>query len=108
MKVTPKSIKNVKKFQEGGAMPVDQETPMEEAPMEEGAAEAPQGGQQDPMMMLAQASAQALQNQDCQIAMQVCQALLQLVQQMTGGSEEAQEGEPVFRKGGILTRRIKK
>ena len=53
-------------------------------------------------------SAQALQSQDCQMAMQVCQAFLELVQQMQGGAPAEPQGEPVFRKGGVLVGRIKK
>lgn len=116
MKVTPKN--HVKKFQMGGPMgpeeapaegaPVGAEVPEGGAPMEGGAA-APGEGGQDPIMMLAQMSAQALQAQDCQMAMQVCQAFLQIVQQMQGGGAPAEpQGEPVFRKGGVLVRRIKK
>jgi hypothetical protein len=48
-----------RKFQEGGAMPAG-------AP-----AAAPQGGE-DPMAMLLQGAQQAVEAQDCQIAMQVC------------------------------------
>lgn len=96
--------------------PVGPEAPVEEpmaAPAGGGvppeAAPAPeQGGGQDPIMMLAQMSAQALQSQDCQLAMQVCQAFIEIVQQMQGGAPEEPQGEPVFRKGGILVRRIKK
>lgn len=66
------------------------------------------GGGQDPIMMLAEAAAQALQVQDCQIAMQVCQGLMALVQQMGGGAPQEPQGEPVFKKGGVLLRRIKK
>lgn len=87
-----------RKFQEGGAV---EAAPVEEAPVEEQPVEqqAPQGGE-DPMMMLIQLAMQALQNQDCQAAMQVCQALVQLVQQ------SAQPSEPVFaRKGAKLIRR---
>lgn len=98
-----------KKFQMGGSMeaPVE-ETPVEGAP-EEAAAPQEAGGQ-DPLMMLYQASMQALQSQDCQIAFQVCQGFVQLVQQAQGGGEMAPEeqGTPVFRKGGTLTRRIKR
>lgn len=109
MKFIPK---NVRRYQQGGPMP--EEAPMEEAPMEEAPAEggAPmegQGGEQDPIMMLAQAAMQALQNQDCQMAMQVCQGFIQLVQQMQGGAAPeaaAPQGEPVFRRGGVLVRRI--
>lgn len=85
-------------FQEGGAMPA--------------AAPAPQGGE-DPMMMLLQGAQQALQAQDCELAMQVCQMLIELA----GGGAPAEaapaeaapvpaEGEPVYRRGGRLVRRI--
>lgn len=78
-----------------------------------GGAVAPQGGQ-DPMAMLLEGANQAVQAQDCQIAMQVCQMLLELV----GGAAQAPaepatpapapaEGEPVYRMGGRLVRRIK-
>lgn len=88
------------KFQEGGAMPAG-------AP-----AAAPQGGE-DPMAMLMQGAQQAVEAQDCQIAMQVCQMLLELA----GGGAPAEaapaeaapapaEGEPVYRRGGRLVRRI--
>ena len=90
-------VPKVKKFKEGGAM--------EQAPVEQTAPEA--APQQDPLMMLAEASMQALQKQDCQMAMQVCQALVQMLQQVQGGETPAQ-GEPVFKKGGVLLRRIKK
>ena len=89
-----------RKFQEGGAMPAG-------AP-----ATSPQGGE-DPMAMLIQGAQQAVQSQDCQIAMQVCQMLLELA----GGGAPAEaapaeaapapaEGEPVYRRGGRLVRRI--
>lgn len=105
MKFTPKSIR---KHQQGGpvgpaegAMPDEGAMPQEEMPQE--------GGQQEnPLMALAQGAAQALQSQDCQIALQVCEGLIGLVQQMAGPAPQEQAGEPVFRKGGILTRRIQK
>lgn len=90
-----------RKYQEGGPMPAGVSAP------------APQGGE-DPMAMLMQGAQQAVQAQDCEIAMQVCQMLLELV----GGNvapagpapEEAAptsaEGEPVYRRGGKLLRRI--
>ncbi len=88
----------IKKFQEGGEM-----TPPEGgAPAPE---QAPVGGE-DPMQQLLAACQQALQSQDCNLAMQVCQVLMQ----MAGGGGEAPaeaQGEPVYRKGGILTRRIR-
>lgn len=100
----------VQKFQMGG--PVQPTAPAEEpaqtggAPVQEQASE--QEGEQDPMVILAQMSAQAIQSQDCQMAMQVCQAFLEIMQQMQGGAPEEPQGEPVFRKGGVLVRRIKK
>lgn len=108
MKVLPKN--RVKFLQEGGPMPEDPamaggEAPMEEAPMEEGA---PAGG--DPLMQLAQMAAQALQSQDCNMAMQVCQAFMQLIQQAQGGGGAPAEpqGEPVFKRGGKIAYRIRK
>lgn len=87
-----------RKFQTGGAMPAEQAAP-ESAPVQEQA-------EQDPIMMLAQAAAQAIQNQDCEVAMQVCQAFLEIVQQMQGGAPAT--AEPVYRAGGKLVRRISK
>jgi hypothetical protein len=58
--------------------------------------------------MLAQGAMQALQSGDCQMAMQVCQGLAEIVQQAATQEQEAPQGEPVFKKGGILLRRIKK
>lgn len=112
MKITPKN-NSVKKHQMGGQM--EQSAPVQDPAMQEGApAEgatleaAPEAGvEQDPIMMLGQMCAQALQSQDCQMAMQVCQAFLELLQQMQGGAPEEPQGEPVFRKGGTLVRRIK-
>lgn len=101
-------MKFIPKFQMGGPMPA--EAPVEEAPVEEAPAAPEEQGGQDPLMMIAQAAAQALQSQDCQMAMQVCQAFLQLIQQAQGGAPAPAEepGTPVFGKGGVLKRRIKK
>lgn len=111
MKITYKNaVKQTKKFQQGGPVgtPADgAEAPVsqEEAP-EEPAPE--EGGQEDPMMQLAQLFAQGLQNQDCQMLAQGAQMFLQLVEQAQGGGAEEPQGEPVFRKGGRLAYRIKK
>lgn len=94
----------VKKFQEGGPMPPEQAP---EAGAEQQAAPEQGAPEQNPMDMLLQGAAQALQNQDCNMAMQVCQALVQMAQQ-GGGGAPAEEGQPVYRKGGRLVRRIKK
>lgn len=84
--------KQIKKFQQGGAVPV------ESAPAAPEAAPA----QQDPIAMLAEMSMQALETQNCQIAMQVCEGFVALIQQMQGG---APAQEPVFRKGGKMLRK---
>ena len=92
----------IKKFQEGGAAPAPK-------------AAAPQQGGEDPTAMLMQGAQQAVQNQDCQIAIQVCQMVLEM---LGGGGAPAEEGgpeaggapqsEPVYRRGGRLVRRIQK
>ena len=93
------------KFQEGGPMPAD--------PAAMGGAPAEQGGG-NPMDELVQGAQQAVESGDCNIALQVCQMLLELA---GGGgapapaAEEAPapaEGEPVYRMGGRLKRRINK
>lgn len=109
MKIALKN-QETRKFQVGGAMPAGESagTPTEggQAPVDQTTSD--QNTEQDPIMMLAQMSSQAIQTQDCQMAMQVCQAFLEIVSQMQGGAPEQPQGEPVFRKGGTLVRRIKK
>lgn len=83
----------VKRFQEGG----------------------PVGGG-DPMQQILEGAMQAVQSGDGNMALQVCEMLVQLAQQSQGGGaapapEEAApapEGEPVYRAGGKLIRRISK
>lgn len=111
MKITYKNaVKQTKKFQQGG--PVDAPTDGTEAPVsQEETPEEPapeEGGQENPMMQLAQLFAQGLQNQDCQMLAQGAQMFLQLVEQSQGGGAEEPQGEPVFRKGGRLAYRINK
>lgn len=92
----------VAKFQEGGAAPTPQEQGMA-AP----AAGPDAGG--DPIMQLAQMAQQALQAGDGQLALAVCEGFLQLIQQMAGGAggpQEAPQGEPVFKNGGLIVRRV--
>ena len=93
-----KPNRNARRYQVGGPM---EEAPMEEAPAEapaEGAA--PEGGEQDPLMQILQVAAQAVQTQNCEAAMAVCQALLQIAQ-----SGRALPQEPTFaRRGTKLTR----
>ena len=107
MKITTKDAKlsnMLKKLQEGGPV----EAPAEAAPAEAAPGEAaPEGG--DPAAQILEAAMAALQNQDCNLAMQVLQALVQM---LGGGASEgsaAPEGQaPVFGKGGKLTGWIKK
>lgn len=71
------------------------------------------GGQpaQDPMAQLIEMAVQAVQSNDPNLAMQVCQVLVQITQQgaSPGGAPQggAPEGEPVFRRGGRLSRRLR-
>ena len=98
----------MRKFQAGGpAAPAQaQQAPAGGAE----SAQAPQGGEQgqDPLMQIAQAASQALQNQDCDTAFAVCQAFIQLIQQSGGGEQQqaAPESEPVYRAGGKLVKRV--
>lgn len=100
-------IKKVGKFQAGGPMPGGD-------PAAQGAPQGDpnaQGGGEDQgqqmMMQIAQQSVQAIQTQDCQLALQVCEALASFLQSQGGGGEGGQpQGEPVFGKGGTLTKRI--
>lgn len=98
----------LKKFQVGGTLPSEeqvQEQVQEQAPVEQ--QEQPINDQ-DPIVVLTQVFTQGLQNQDCDLLAQGAQMFLEIVQQMQGGAPEEPQGEPVFRKGGILVRRIKK
>ena len=84
----------IHKFQEGGNVAAPE-------------AAAPQGGE-DPMAMLLQGAQQAVETQDCNVAIQVCQMLLELA---GGGGQEAApvpETQPVYKKGGRLVKRIPK
>ena len=107
--------KEVRKFQAGGEM-----APAEGAPVEGGAAPegapveaAPAGPEQggDPMQQILQAAMHAVQNNDAELALQVCAALVQLAQGAAGAQggapEGAPEGEPVYRRGGRLAYRRK-
>lgn len=75
----------------------------------------PVSAPQDPMAQLLQVAMEAVQTQNCEAAMAVCQALLQLAQGAAGGPAPGQEGpapeeapaeEPTFaRYGAKLVRR---
>ena len=85
--------KKIGYYQEGGEM-----APAETAPE--------QAAVQDPMQQSLQVAVQAVQNQDCEAAMAVCQALLQLAQ---GGApqEQAPQEEPTFAKRGAKLVRVR-
>lgn len=113
MTIKPKMTNNVKtrKFQTGGEMEMADQAAMEGAEMGGAAAADAEAGGGDPIMQIAQMAMQALQAQDCNLAMQTCQMFVQLVQQAQGGGASAgpaPEGEPVYRRGGKLAYRIKK
>lgn len=84
----------IKRYQQGGPMPVEAAPAPAPAPA--------QGG--DPIMQLAEMAGAALQGQDCGLAMQVCEGFMMLVEQMMGGGA-APAQQPVFRKGGKLVRK---
>ena len=104
MHINLRNYNSVPRFQEGGTMA--EPMPEEQAPMAPEEAPAPEQGSGDPLMQIAEMAMQALQNQDCQAAMAVCQGFIQLIQQAQGGAEAAPQGEPVYRAGGKLSRRI--
>lgn len=91
------------KFQEGGPMPAD--------PAAQGGAPAEQGAG-DPMAELLQGAQQAVESGNCDIALQVCQMFVELAGGAAAPAPEAEaapapaEGEPVYRAGGRLVRRI--
>lgn len=91
MNIKIRNYQEVKKFQEGGEM-------APAAPVEQPAPEEQGGG--DPIQQILQAAAQAVQTQDAQLALQVCQALVQAAG--GGAPQEAPAEEPVYRKGGQL------
>lgn len=101
MQISIRNYQEPKFLQEGGT--IEDGAPMNEAPVEEQGAPAPeQGG--DPMQQLIEMFAQGLQNQDCNLLAQAAQMFLQAV---SGGAEQAPAeapGQPVYRRGGRLVR----
>lgn len=94
--------RKINKFQEGGPMP--QGAPEEGMAPEQGGP----AGPQDPMGQILQVAAQALQTQNCEAAMAVCQALMQLAQGGAGGPEQAPQEEPQFARSGAKLIRIRR
>lgn len=80
------------KFQEGGPMP-------SQAP-------APEQPGVDPLQQILAVAAEAVQTQNCEAAMAVCQALMQLAQ---GGAAPApQPEEPTFARQGAKLVRVRR
>ena len=99
-----KLSKKVLKFQEGGPMPGPQggaPAPGQEQGGAPAGAEGGQGG--DPTEQIIQAAMQAVQAQDGNLALQVCQALVELTQSGGGAPEQ-----PVYRSGGAMVKRAKR
>lgn len=102
-----KNYQEVQKFQEGGTMPTE-DPAMAGGPAPEGAP-APEQGGGDPMTQLVELGNQALQTQDCNLAMQFVQIVLQQLGAGTPSPEQAPEGQaPVFKRGGRLSRMVPK
>jgi hypothetical protein len=106
MKISNKEFeKTIAKFQEGGEMPAG--APAAEAPAGAPEGGAPAGG--DPMQELLMACQQVLETQDCNLAMQVVQAVMQMLGGGAPAPEAAPAGtEPVYKMGGKLAKVIKK
>ena len=65
-------------------------------------------GRQDPMQQILQVAAQAVQTQNCEAAMAVCQALMQIAQGAAGGPEPAPQEEPTFARHGAKLVKIRR
>lgn len=89
----------IKKFQMGGEMPItNTET---QAPSTE-------TNGNDVIMEIAQLFAQGLQSGDCNLLAQGAEAFLMLLQQASAPApvDQAPAGQPVFKKGGKLIKRV--
>lgn len=93
---------NVRRFQEGGPMPVEG-APMEEAPMgPEGAAPAEGGG--DPTAQLQQAAQEIISQLGPEAAMALAQMIMEMAQ--GGGGEAPAPEQPVMQRQGGRLRRL--
>ncbi len=74
------------------------------------AAGAPQGGAEDQMMQqVAQMAQEIIQQMGPDVAAMLAQAIMEMLQGGAAGpAEGAPQGEPVFKTGGTLSRRVKK
>lgn len=102
-------FKNVKRFQEGGEVTPAGAPGETGAPTEETGAPAG-GGQEEMLAQLQQMAQQIIQ----QLGPDAAAALAQMIMEMLQGAgapeagTPAEEGQPVYRNGGALLRRIKK
>lgn len=100
----------VKKYQEGGQAPAPQDTAMA-APAEGGNMAPTEAGPEaaggNPMEQILAAAQQAVQTQNCEAAMMVCQALLEIVAQAQGGPQSAPQEEPTFARNGAKLVRVR-
>lgn len=98
MEIKIRNFNLAKYMQEGGPAPeTEAPAPQEAAPQE--------AAPQDPQAQLLAACQQALDSQDCQIAMQVCAAIIQMMGGGAPAEAAAPEGQaPVFKKGGKFSR----
>ena len=92
-------MKFVKKFQQGGPMPAD--PVMASAPAEA----APQGGQDQMMAQLEQMAMEIIQSVGPEGAAMLAEMIMAMLQQQAPMG--AEQGQPVFRKGGVLARRVR-
>lgn len=106
-----KIVSKIQKFQEGGPVPVTGDpamtNPAGQMPTDPAAPEA--APTDDPLVQLLQLAQEAIQSQNPDAAFAVCEGLLQLAQDMSGGGaapEAAPAGEPVFKAGGKISRRV--
>lgn len=91
----------IKFMQEGGVAP--------EAAAPEEAPAAPEQAGGSPEEQIIQAAMQAVQTQDGQLALQVCQALVEMAGGGAPAEQAAPEGQaPIYKKGGKLSRWIQK
>ena len=90
----------LRKLQMGGAVAAQEGAPAAE-PMPAEAGMPVQSAEQDPIMQIAQAFAEGLQTQNCELLAQGAQMFLELVAQAQGGAE----AQPVFGKGGKIASR---
>ena len=94
-------LKEIKKYQQGGPMAAPEAAPAEGGAPAPEMGGAPQGGAEEQLAQLAGQLVEMLlqQLQDPNAVMAVLEAAMQMLQESMGG------GQPVFKKGGKLSRK---